>query len=735
MSENGLYIQMFSLHGLVRGSNLELGRDADTGGQVKYVIELGRALAELEGVRQVDLFTRFLADNALSEDYARRVEQVADRFRIVRIQCGGRKYMRKELLWRHLDEFVDKTIKFIKNEKTLPDIVHGHYPDAGYAAMQLTRIFGVPFIFTGHSLGRAKKQKLLAEGLKEDEIVRKYRIDQRIRVEEEILKYADLIVTSTHQEVQEQYGMYHNGGLADFRVLPPGIDIEKFYPYYHDLLPESERSETALYAQAKLLQELNRFFLRPEKPLILALCRPDKRKNIHGLIRAYGEAPDLQAMANLAVFAGIRRDISQMEENERDVLTQMLLEMDKYDLYGKMAIPKRHDFEHEVPELYRIAAAKRGVFVNPALTEPFGLTLLEASATGLPVVATNDGGPKDIIKNCGSGILVDPTDSGAIADAIREIISSNHSWDTFSKNGIMNVRQHYTWQHHAEAYRAEAERLVSAGQASDMAAVVPRDAIGRRLVRLNHLIISDIDNTLLGGDPQDLKRLLELMAAHRRVIGFGVATGRTVDSAVQVLKAHNVPAPDVIISSVGSEIYYGQELQAGQGWETHIASGWDREKIVRLLKNFDFLEYQAEDTQRLYKVSYNMAPDKDRLAMIHDLLSRHKCRYNLIYSHQKYLDILPHRASKGKAIRYLSYKWEIPLGNFLVCGDSGNDEEMLRGEPLGVVVGNFSPELAKLRRMKHVFFAKGTYAAGILEAIAHYGFIAAARGRSHEPAE
>lgn len=440
-------------------------------------------------------------------------------------------------------------------------------------------------------------------------------------------------------------------------------------------------------------------------------------------------------MANLAVFAGIRRDISQMEENERDVLTQMLLEMDKYDLYGKMAIPKRHDFEHEVPELYRIAASKKGVFVNPALTEPFGLTLLEASATGLPVVATHDGGPKDIIQNCGSGILVDPTDSEAIADAIRQIISRHHRWDEFSKNGIMNVRKHYIWQRHAEAYVAEAGRLVSAGQASDMAAVVPKDAIGRRLVHLNYLIISDIDNTLLGGDPEELQRLLVLLEAQREVIGFGVATGRTVDSAVKVLKAHNVAAPDVIISSVGSEIYFGKDLQFGQGWETHIANGWDRERIVRLLEKFDFLEYQSEDTQRRFKVSYNMAPDKDRLVMIHDLLSRHKCRYNLIYSHQKYLDILPHRASKGKAIRYLSYKWEIPLGNFLVCGDSGNDEEMLRGEPRGVVVGNFSPELEKLRHMKHVFFARGTYASGILEAIEHYRFIATARGKQHEFAE
>jgi sucrose-phosphate synthase len=95
----------------------------------------------------------------------------------------------------------------------------------------------------------------------------------------------------------------------------------------------------------------------------------------------------------------------------------------------------------------------------------------------------------------------------------------------------------------------------------------------------------------------------------------------------------------------------------------------------------------------------------------------------LIYSHDKYVDILPYRASKGKALRYLSYKWEIPLNNFLVCGDSGNDEEMLRGETLGAVVGNYSPELAKLKGQRKIYFAKQKYAHGILEAIQHYKFI------------
>jgi sucrose-phosphate synthase len=99
----------------------------------------------------------------------------------------------------------------------------------------------------------------------------------------------------------------------------------------------------------------------------------------------------------------------------------------------------------------------------------------------------------------------------------------------------------------------------------------------------------------------------------------------------------------------------------------------------------------------------------------------------LIYSHNKYLDILPYRASKGKAIRYLSYKWEIPLKNFLVCGDSGNDEEMLRGEPLAAVVGNYSPELEKLKGRKNIYFARQKYAGGILEAIDRYNFVKIAK--------
>jgi sucrose-phosphate synthase len=729
MKKHKLYIQMFSIHGLLRSENMEMGHDADTGGQIKYVIELAKALSERGDVERIDLFTRLIMDKTVSEDYSRPIEKVNDKFRIVRIQCGGRKYIRKELLWLHLDEYVDKTIKFIKRENAIPDIVHGHYADAGYVAIQLAKIFGLPIIFTGHSLGRIKREKLLNDGLKQADIIKKYKIDHRIHIEEDILKNADLVITSTGQEIEKQYGMYRNNNLPAYRVIPPGLNLEKFYPYYHDMLPETEKDEVEIYAQASVLKELNRFFSHPDKPLILALSRPDERKNISGLVKAYGEDLELQAMSNLAVFAGIRKDITEKEENERNVLTKMLLLMDKYDLYGKMAIPKKHDFEYEVPELFRIAAEKKGVFVNPALTEPFGLTLLEASATGLPIVATHDGGPKDIIHNCGNGILVDPTNTKKIAGALKKIITDHDTWEKFSKNGIINVRKHYTWEKHTKNYIKEVKKLVKEIPESEIGVAVPSDSIGKRLAGLNYFIITDIDNTLIGEEEnKNLNDLLALLTKNRNIIGFCVATGRTIASAVEYLKQHNVHAPDIIISSVGSEIYYGKDLHYGQGWETHISSKWNRAKIVELLKDVDFLEYQEEITQRRFKISYLMKPGKDRLAMIHDLLLKHKCRYNLIYSHQRYLDILPYRASKGKAIRYLSYKWEISLKNILVCGDSGNDEEMLRGEPLAVVVGNYSEELEKLKHGKNIYFAKQKYAGGIVEAVKHYNFIKKAKG-------
>jgi sucrose-phosphate synthase len=723
MHSSGFYIQLFSIHGLVRGDAPELGRDADTGGQVKYVLELARALAKHPDVEQVDLVTRLIEDQTVSKAYSQKIEPLSDKARIVRIQCGGKKYIRKELLWPHLGEFVDKTLQFIKTDARVPDIFHGHYADGGQVAKELSSIFSRPFVFTGHSMGRHKKNKLLAEGMSESEINRRYRIDYRIEVEEAIIREASQIIASTRHEVEEQYGLYDNFHLGRYEVIPPGIDIEIFYPYYDTQLEYHASDEQNKQAHVALLQELHRFWVGPQKPFILALCRPDQRKNISGLITAYGQDRNLQAIANLAIFAGIRKKITVMKENERNVLTEMLLLMDQYDLYGKLAIPKKHDFQVEVPELYRLCAESRGIFVNPALVEPFGLTLIEAASCGVPIIATKDGGPADIIKNCQNGLLIDPTKPTEISAAINKILVNRDLWEEYSKNGINGVRDHYSWGSHCLhtmdiLKRVQAEKSaidILKGRSGEM-------AVGQRLTTVKQLLIMDIDNTMLG-DEKALASLLQELEAHRDVIGWGVATGRCLEITNQVLKENKVPVPDILISSVGTEIYYGPHLKMDKGWQQHLTHQWKPHLINKALAKLDFLEPQEPETQRRFKISYYMEDDPELLAKVHRVLQAQRLRYNMIFSHGQFLDVLPYRASKGKAIRYLSYKWGIPMSRIMVCGDSGNDEDMLRGDACGLVVGNYSEELEPLRGRRRIYFSDSEYAAGVLDGLRHYKFL------------
>lgn len=732
MNTNGLYLQLISVHGLIRGHALELGRDADTGGQTKYVVELTKALARHEQVAKVDLVTRLVCDKNTSEDYCNPIEELSENARIVRIQCGGRRYRRKELLWPHLEEFIDKTIKFINNQERQPDIFHGHYADAGYVAMQLSAAFDTPLFFTGHSMGRNKLAKLLDSGGNKTEIERQYKISKRIETEEQVISRADMIITSTQQEIEKQFGLYERGPEAAYTVIPPGIDLDTFHPYYDSQLDIDLLSEEAKQTKVTLRNELHRFWTHPEKPFILALCRPDQRKNIAGLIEAYGSDKELQALANIAIFAGIRQDINSMEENEKAVLTDMLLQMDRFDLYGKLAIPKKHDFATEVPALYRMCAQSRGVFVNPALVEPFGLTLIEASACGLPIVATNDGGPVDIVANCESGILVDVAKTEEIVEAIKAILTDPESWENYSNNGINGVRKHYSWAAHCnntmqqylkflpDQYEQHPRQIHSLARPL----ATQRPSFGKRLSGLKKLMITDIDNTLVGHN-ESLYQLLDILNDNRRQLAWGVATGRSLELTLEAMTEYNIPIPDVLICSVGTEIYYGPDLRMDKGWQQHISHLWKPEAIKDTLSKFEWLVFQEAEGQRSHKISYYLNNEDNRLDTLNAELKEQKLRCKVIFSHNQFLDILPHRASKGKAVNYLQYKYEFLPRHIMVAGDSGNDADMLLGKNRGLIVGNHSEELEYLKGSPRVYFSEGEYAAGVIEGLRHYGLIGA----------
>ncbi|RYF90855.1 MAG: sugar phosphatase, partial [Chitinophagaceae bacterium] len=271
MSE--FYIQLYSPHGLIRAQEPEIGRDKDTGGQVKYVLELLENLSRHPQVRKVDLLTRRIADKRVSSSYENEIETVNEKARIIRISCGGNSYRPKETLWEHLDEFIDKTLRFIEQESDVPDVVHGHYADGNYLASQVSEIYGIPFIATGHSLGRNKKAILLAEGMSEEKINEKFNMERRIRTEEEVLRSADIFVVSTQHIIDSQYRQYENFRAAKFEVIPPGVTPETFYPFYRLDMPSfnmSVEQEQALY---RINSDIDRFLFQPNKPLILSIGR------------------------------------------------------------------------------------------------------------------------------------------------------------------------------------------------------------------------------------------------------------------------------------------------------------------------------------------------------------------------------------------------------------------------------------------------------------------------------
>lgn len=697
-------ISLISLHGLIRANDPELGRDADTGGQVKYVLELAAELSRNPQVREVELITRQVIDPRVDPAYARVEEQITENAKIVRIPFGPPRYLRKELLWPYIELFVDQTLSHYKRTG-LPNIIHGHYADAGFAGAQLARLLHVPYVFTGHSLGRVKRKRLLTNTKDAPAIDKKYQFRTRIEAEEIALETATMVVTSTNQEVNEQYAAYDHYVPGRMEVIPPGVDLSFFSPPCEG------------WRTPPIAEKLQQFLRDPNKPMILAMARPDERKNVSMLVKVFGESRELREKANLVLILGTRDDLQKLPPLQKEVLLEVLSLIDVYDLYGKVAYPKTHQ-PSEVPDLYRLAKCSRGVFINPALTEPFGLTLLEAAASGLPVISTNDGGPRDILANCQNGLLVDPLDSKSIEKALMRALTEPEQWEEWSAAGLRGVNEHYSWKHHADRYLRDLAEILDKSPPPALTIA----SKNRRLPSFDRLLIADLDNTLTG-DEDALKELVERVC-NLDYVGFGIATGRRLDKALELIESLNLPRPDLIQSDAGTQLHYGEGLNPDLSWQKQIGYAWRPNEVRRILDQVVGLVLQPDEHQAKYKVSYLVNPEiAPGINKIKKILREAGLRAKVILSLGTYLDIIPVRGGSDLSLRHVLWKWGFSPEHVLVAGDSGNDEGMLTGRTLGVVVSNYSSELERLRKLPRVYFASAPHARGILEGIEYYKFL------------
>ncbi|HEX9784153.1 MAG TPA: glycosyltransferase, partial [Opitutaceae bacterium] len=140
---------MVSTHGYV-AANPPLGA-ADTGGQVVYVIELSKKLAQLG--YDVDIWTRRFENQP-------EIDEVDSRVRVIRARCGGREFIPKEYLYRELLEWSENALRHIRKHRLKYTFINSHYWDAGVAAQRLAEALTVPHIHTPHSLGMWKKRQM-----------------------------------------------------------------------------------------------------------------------------------------------------------------------------------------------------------------------------------------------------------------------------------------------------------------------------------------------------------------------------------------------------------------------------------------------------------------------------------------------------------------------------------------------------------------------------------------------
>ena len=288
---------------------------------------------------------------------------------------------------------------------------------------------------------------------------------------------------------------------------------------------------------------IGRFLNDPAKPAILAIARPVTKKNLAALVHAYGRSPQLQEAANLVLIAGTRDDFSVLEPEIRGNLTELLALIDRYDLYGRIAYPKDHG-AGDIPAIYAYARRRRGVFVNPALSEPFGLTLLEAAASGLPVVATDSGGPNDIIETCGNGLLVDPHSPGAIAEAVLSILRDSEAWGPLCRCGIACGRGIRLGSACRAICRSGGTDHRPARRFGREQADQSRPAAGvrhRRYAAWMQRIGAPVLRLARGAGRHDLR--------DRDRPQFPTARSRCSASRMR-------PLPEILITSVGSEIYH-----------------------------------------------------------------------------------------------------------------------------------------------------------------------------------
>ena len=340
------------------------------------------------------------------------------------------------------------------------------------------------------------------------------------------------------------------------------------------------------------------------------------------------------------------------------------------------------------------------------------------------MVATDDGGPRDILARCDNGLLVDVTDLEALQDGLERAGSDRSRWHRWSDNGIEAVSRHFSWDAHICSYLALMQQNLEVRETARSLAA-PAAASSPLADRL---LLLDLDQGLEQPENDSLVALREQLQRDARTgqpSALGIITGRSLAAARQRFAELHLPDPGVWITRAGTEIVYGQSQEPDPGWSRTIAIDWNRSQVEQALEDLGaHLKLQEPVHQGPFKVSYLLRQSGEAILPLvrQRLRQRDQAARPSLRCHW-FLDVMPLRASRSEAIRYLSLRWGLPLDRILVVASEQGDGELVRGLPATVVLAEHDPSLDSFRHQSRVYYASRQSVSGVLEGLQHYRFL------------
>ncbi|KAL4577836.1 hypothetical protein LXL04_013950 [Taraxacum kok-saghyz] len=480
-------VVLFSIHGYFGQSNV-LGLP-DTGGQVVYVLDQVVALEEelllrikqqgLSFKPQILVVTRLLPD-AKGTKCNQVLEPVINtkHSHIVRVPFRTekgilRKWVSRFDIYPYLEKFTqDASAKVLEMMEGKPDLIIGNYTDGNLVASLMANKLGTTLGTIAHALEKTKYED---SDMKWKQLDPKYHFSCQFTADMIAMNSADFIITSTFQEIagsKDRPGQYESheaftlpglyrvvSGInvfdPKFNIASPGADQTVYFPYTETqkrFTSFQPAIEELLFSKVENDEHIG-YLEDKSKPIIFSMARLDTVKNITGLTEWYGQNKRLRSLVNLVIVAGFFDPSKSKDREEMAEIKEMHLLIEKYELKGQIRWIAAQTDRNRNSELYRFIADSKGAFVQPALYEAFGLTVIEAMNCGLPTFATNQGGPAEIIVDGVSGFQIDPNNgeesSNKIADFFQKCKEDDGYWSRISQGGLQRIYECYTWKIYA----------------------------------------------------------------------------------------------------------------------------------------------------------------------------------------------------------------------------------------------------------------------------------------------